>query len=768
MRTGAPQFRSILFDSLRSSIIVTVLGLIAFLTIMQWTLHTVQKHVRVASESIFPAALDSERAENAFERMNHGYNALILSQNRSAIASEGQQAAAAVSMLDKADAAMQYSSARHQQIDSLELRIAAVQRQSMIYYEAAAVPNRTQPQQQDLAALSLENKDILAALEDLQSSLASDFRAELAFIDELQKLQELLDGVVLAGMIVALIFGIRSLIDVTVQRQGDEISRRVQSAQVTEHSLLRAVIDNIPDFIYAKDAESRFLLANSYLANVVGVKTPEELLGKTDFDFYPREMAEAFSQDEQRVMLSGQPLHNREEKGIDSEGNETRVLTTKVPLRDESGRVIGIAGMGRDITALKKVEDALREAEQNYRGIFDKAVVGMFQSTPEGRFLAVNPSMAFSFGYNSPEEMAASITDIPKQFFVKQKRGVEFMLVMDRVGGVKNFECEAYCKDRSKIWVAMSIRAIRQCGVVVRYEGMCEDCTERNVLRTQLLQAQKLESIGQLAAGIAHEINTPTQYIGDNVRFLQEAFSDLHRLLLSYSELLSAAESGALSKELIQETAVAAERSDVVYLVQEIPKSIEQALEGIVRVSTLVNAMKEFSHPGMQEKVLLDLNHAIENTIAVSRNEWKYTADLETELDTSLPPVPCLPGAINQAILNLIVNAAHAISESTQQGGPRMGLIKIQTRSLRGWAQIRIQDTGCGIPDAIRSRIFDPFFTTKEVGKGTGQGLAIARSIIVDKHHGSIDFETEIGKGTTFIVNLPFERQSSVAQAVTK
>lgn len=170
----------------------------------------------------------------------------------------------------------------------------------------------------------------------------------------------------------------------------------------------------------------------------------------------------------------------------------------------------------------------------------------------------------------------------------------------------------------------------------------------------------------------------------------------------------------------------------------------------------------------MQEKVLLDLNHAIENTIAVSRNEWKYTADLETELDTSLPPVPCLPGAINQAILNLIVNAAHAISESTQQGGPRMGLIKIQTRSLRGWAQIRIQDTGCGIPDAIRSRIFDPFFTTKEVGKGTGQGLAIARSIIVDKHHGSIDFETEIGKGTTFIVNLPFERQSSVAQAVTK
>jgi len=223
---------------------------------------------------------------------------------------------------------------------------------------------------------------------------------------------------------------------------------------------------------------------------------------------------------------------------LNSGGNDVHILTTKVPIRDSKGQVIGIAGVGRDITERKKMEHALRDAELKYRGIFDKAIIGIYQSTPDGRLLNVNPSMAFTFGYNSPEEMVVSITDFANQLFVTPKRGVEFMLVMDKVGGVKNFECEVFCKDGSKIWITMSIRAIRQNGVVIRYEGMCEDCTERNLLREQLLQAQKLESVGQLAAGIAHEINTPIQYVGDNVRFLKDSFNDLKSLLTTYDDLL--------------------------------------------------------------------------------------------------------------------------------------------------------------------------------------------------------------------------------------
>ena len=180
-------------------------------------------------------------------------------------------------------------------------------------------------------------------------------------------------------------------------------------------------------------------------------------------------------------------------------------------------------------------------------------------------------------------------------------------------------------------------------------------------------------------------------------------------------------------------------------------------------MSTLVSAMKEFSHPDTKEKILLDLNHAIDSTITVARNEWKYVAELETDFDRPAPD-PCLPGEFNQVILNLIVNAAHAIAEADQKGGPEKGKITVQTRNCPKWAEIRIQDTGSGIPEKVQTRIFDPFFTTKEIGKGTGQGLAIARSVVVDKHGGTIHFETEEGKGTTFIIRLPRDGQDSCHQ----
>jgi PAS domain S-box-containing protein len=740
---------------MKHSIVVTVLGVIGLLAIMQWTAFTVRKHVRISSLSIFPAALKSQRAGTAFERMSRDYSNAVVMQEKAPLVAASREVATVVSSLDSAAASMASNSERHQQIASLIRRVTDLHLRSELSYAVAIEADGAPPKQEELAYLAHENKAIETALEALQSDLASDFKAELALIDRLLMVQGMLEGSVLVGVIVALFFSVRSLISATVRGREDEILRAAHLARDAERKMLRALIDNIPDFMYVKDTESRFVVANSHLARVAGVATPEQLIGRTDFDLYPRDLATAFYEDEQEVMRSGKPLYDREEKGIDGAWNESYVLTTKVPLRDSNGKVTGIAGVGRDISARKRMENALLEAEQKYRGIF--------QSSPQGRFLSVNASMASTFGYDSPGDMIASVTDISSQFYVDPIRRQEFMASMDMLGGVQNFECEGFRKDGSRVWTTMSVRAIHQDGVVVRYEGMSEDITERNRMREQLLQAQKLESVGQLASGIAHEINTPTQYIGDNVRFLKDAFLDLRNLLANYECLLLAAQDGALSADTIQEVKTAVEKADAVYLLEEIPKAIDQTLEGVTRVSTLVSAMKEFSHPGSKEKVLVDLNHAINSTITVARNEWKYVADMETDFDPSLPLILCQAGEFNQVILNLIVNAAHAIADVVGRGGPAKGTIRIQTKNAPEWAEIRVQDTGSGIPEGVRTRIFDPFFTTKEIGKGTGQGLAIARSVVVDKHGGTIHFETEAGKGSTFIIRLPHDGGARLA-----
>lgn len=290
------------------------------------------------------------------------------------------------------------------------------------------------------------------------------------------------------------------------------------------------------------------------------------------------------------------------------------------------------------------------------------------------------------------------------------------------------------------------------------------DITERRLMERQFAQAMKMESIGRLAAGIAHEINTPTQYVGDNIRFLQDAMRDLMDLLNRFRNLLDCLKQGTVSSEQIADLEEAIEYADLDYLIEEIPKAIAQSLEGVDRVAKIVRAMKEFSHPGPAEMTTVDLNHALESTITVARNEWKYVADMVTDFDPNLPPVPCLPGEMNQVFLNIIVNAAHAIADVVGDGSKGKGTITVSTRALGDWVEIRISDTGTGIPEAIRSKIFDPFFTTKQVGKGTGQGLAYAHSV-VEKHKGIVTFETEEGKGTTFIIRLPLHQEEQAKEA---
>lgn len=283
-------------------------------------------------------------------------------------------------------------------------------------------------------------------------------------------------------------------------------------------------------------------------------------------------------------------------------------------------------------------------------------------------------------------------------------------------------------------------------------------------MQAQLAQAQKLESIGQLAAGIAHEINTPIQYVGDNIRFLSDSMDDLLRLVGSYRDLVSEIAKGVGTEDCASKVAALEQEADLPYIEDELPKSIAQSLDGVERVSEIVRSMKDFSHPGTGGKESADLNKAIESTITVARNEWKYVAEMVTDFDLALPFVPCKLGEFNQVILNIVINAAHAIAGVVGKNTGEKGTITIATRRDDGWAEIRISDTGTGIPQEHRSKVFDHFFTTKEVGKGTGQGLAIAHAVIAEKHGGTITVESEMGKGTTFIIRLPIESESPTAE----
>ena len=293
------------------------------------------------------------------------------------------------------------------------------------------------------------------------------------------------------------------------------------------------------------------------------------------------------------------------------------------------------------------------------------------------------------------------------------------------------------------------------------YVGTLADLTEQKKLEVSLRQAHKLEAVGQLASGIAHEINTPIQFVSDSIHFVKESFQDLEGLLDKYAALEDAVATGRVTPELLPAVRQAAEEADIAYLREQVPKAIDRTLDGVGRVAEIVRAMKEFAHPDQREKVAADLNRSILSTLTVARNELKYVAEVETDLG-ELPPVPCHPGDLNQVVLNLLVNAAHAIAD-TQRGSGERGRITVRTRLEDGEVIISISDTGAGIPEQVRDRIFEPFFTTKPVGKGTGQGLAIARSIVVDKHGGAISFETEVGRGTTFHLRLPVEKSSLVA-----
>jgi two-component system NtrC family sensor kinase len=402
----------------------------------------------------------------------------------------------------------------------------------------------------------------------------------------------------------------------------------------------------------------------------------------------------------------------------------------------------------------KHAEQALQQSEERARLLFatiPHAALVFDIATLE--YLEVNEAAVQQYGYSREEFLKMKATDIRPAEEVERFSG-HVQQTCSAKGGAGQWKHVS--KDGRIIDVEIHFHCLDYDGRKARL-AIAQDVTERNRLEIDLRQAQKLEAVGRLAAGIAHEINTPIQFVGDNMQFLHDAFSDLSKVMEKYRHLSDAAANGVAGMMLADEVAEAEMAVDINYLVEEIPKAIAQSLDGVARVATLVRAMKEFAHPDRKERAAADINAALLSTLTVARNELKYVADVETEFG-HLPLAVCNIGELNQVFLNLLVNAAHAIGDAVNGTGQK-GVIRVRTAVEDDAVLISIADTGGGIPEDIRDRIFDPFFTTKESGRGTGQGLAIARSVVVDKHGGTLTFASEVGKGTTFFIRLPLEEE---------
>ena len=520
-----------------------------------------------------------------------------------------------------------------------------------------------------------------------------------------------------------------SLLD--LERARDEL----QASEVCFRELFSSMNDGVAVF-QAVDGGADFIFkdVNGSLLRIERLQK-EEVIGRPVTEVFPSLWNFGLLTALRRVFESGIPEHLEPQLYSDSRIEGWREhFVYRLPSNE-------IVALYRDVSKEKSAELALRSALASTERLIDAAPMGFVMVGEDETIRRVNDAAAKILGAE-PSQLVG-------------KRWKEYVLDHpERTGQRQATESSLLDEKRDPVTVLMSEIPVRFNGEEIVHLQAFLDLTERKLLETQLHHAQKLEAVGQLASGIAHEINSPAQFIGDNLSFLDEAFGKLRTLTLEIRETLEELMRETGKGEVLSRVKEAEEKAELEFISEQVPEALTEAREGLRRISTIVSALKEFARPDHREKSPDDLNRALKATLSIARNEYKYVAEIETDFG-ELPPVSCYIGDLNQVFLNLIVNAAHAIADTNGQNG-RMGRIRIRTAPEGDeFVRIEISDTGCGIPVEIHERIFDPFFTTKEVGRGTGQGLAIARNIVVDKHRGTLTFESEVGKGTTFSIRLP-------------
>ncbi len=544
-------------------------------------------------------------------------------------------------------------------------------------------------------------------------------------------------------------------------KHSEEQLKTVMAKYLKENNEKKQLMEAIPSILIGISREDRIIQWNLSAEKTLGLKAMD-VMGKPfrqcgiSWDWSRLEKGIFFCRKEKNQVRLDNLSFTR------PDGSEGFLGITLAPMASDTtddSQTIGFIFIAADITALKQARADLHKSEIRHRILFESSQDAILtMEPPDWNFTSCNQATLKLFNVKSKEDFTELHPwDVSPEYQPDGTSSRDSSLKQIHAAMIHGsaFYEHMHKKYGGDIFPATVLLTRMELTGKVLLQGTVRDITEQKSLELQLTQARKLEAVGQLAAGIAHEINTPIQYVGDNNQFMSEAFGHFMKLIQLYEQLAERTTSGQNCDDLIQTINTAIEDADFEYLKEEIPQAIEQTIEGVNRISEIVRSMKEFSHPGVKEKIAVDINRAIENTLTVSRNEWKYLAEIETDLDPSLPLILCFPGELNQVFLNIIINAAQAIAEKHDSPTTEKGIIRIITRVHNKHMEIRISDTGPGIPEAIQPRIFDPFFTTKEVGKGTGQGLAISRSIIVEKHQGKLDFKTDPRKGTTFIIQLP-------------
>jgi two-component system, cell cycle sensor histidine kinase and response regulator CckA len=500
--------------------------------------------------------------------------------------------------------------------------------------------------------------------------------------------------------------------DITKQRQAEKALRYAQR----KYQLMfeEAIVG-----MYQSAADGRLLTGNPAMAQMFGFDSPRELIASfTNTQSQP--YVDVARREEFELLLRGQGVVNHFELQVQRKDGSRAWLSTNAHAVRQGNTLVRYEGTFEDITDRKLLEDRLLQAQQKYRDIVENAVIGIFQSTLEGRYITVNPALAAMLGYDCPEDLMASITDFAQQVYVDPRPRAEFERLTTKRGQATNFETQAYRKDRSKVWVCANVWAIFKDGCAVGYEGMNEDVTQRKLLEDELRQAHKMEAVGQLTSGIAHD------------------FNNMLSIVIGYSDLLRMRPNENLTQKYVEQIATAGRRA-----------------------SALTRQLLAFSRKQVIQPVVLDLNATTSEFEKMMRHLIGEDIEITFKRSPDLGLVKMDPAQVEQILMNLVVNARDAM--------PQGGRLSIDTANVEldethprqtvhvppgPYVMLSVSDTGCGMDEKTQLHIFEPFFTTKDAGKGTGLGLSTVYGI-VKQNAGHIRAFSVPGEGTTFRIYLP-------------
>ena len=536
--------------------------------------------------------------------------------------------------------------------------------------------------------------------------------------------------------------------DATAHRHALE---RAEQALREQLCLFEQLLAAMPSPVFFADEEGRYLGCNEAFEKVIGLKRVD-LVGKGVHELWPQDLADVAHADD--ALCASPGAQSYEASVVYADGSRHEVVFHKATACRRDGARGGIVGVALDVTELKRAEHSAQAAHRESE-LFIKAVPSVLIGVDnQGRIDRWNPACEALFELSEAQVRGRPLKDCGIRW-IDPELAVELDSWPSRTDAFKR-ENMAFDKNGERCLFSVTVNPVRfpdGSGAGLLITGA--DVTQRRQTEEQLRQTQKLDAVGQLAAGIANEISNPAQSASENTVFIKDSWHALDGLLSQVRLLSREHRLGGVSPATIRAVVGCAEEADLDDLMEETPKAIRQCLDGLERVSEVVRAMTEFSHPDPPGKSLVDINRVVETIVTVTRSEWKSVARLETSLDATLPKVPGQRSDLNHVILNLIVNAAHAIKD--RGAAASQGMINILTRRRGTDVEVVVADNGTGIAPEHRSRVFDPFFSTKGVDQGSGHGLFVAHNIVVKKHRGKIWFETEKGQGTTFFVRVPIQ-----------